>query len=120
MPRGQRWGKNCILWDRAKEPGGLPGPSEFTLSTPPPPQNYLFATGIDIQAPPGYALRTEPHPRFFADTTGTVPAVVYGHLHSEWWPKKLFVVFKIPALPGQRHIFRKGEPYACRSCSLRM
>ena len=104
-------GQVRILWDRAKEPGGLPGPSEFTLSTPPPPQNYLFATGIDIQAPPGYALRTEPHPRFFADTTGTVPAVVYGHLHSEWWPKKLFVVFKIPA-PGQRHIFRKGEPYA--------
>jgi Flp pilus assembly protein TadD len=104
-------GQVRILWDRAKEPGLAPGPSEFTLSTPPPPQNYLYATGLDIQAPPGYALRTESHPRFFADTTGTVPAVGVGHVHSEWWPKKLFVVFKVPA-PGQRHIFRKGEPYA--------
>jgi tetratricopeptide (TPR) repeat protein len=29
---------------------------------------------------------------------------------TQWWPKKLFVVFKAPA-PGQRHIFKKGEPY---------
>ncbi len=31
-------------------------------------------------------------------------------MQSEWWPKKLFAVFKIPP-PGGRHIFRKGEPY---------
>ena len=55
-------------------------------------------------------MRTQPHPRFFADTTGTVPAALYGHVHSEWWPKKLFVVFKIPPV-GQSHVFRKGEPY---------
>jgi Flp pilus assembly protein TadD len=97
-----------ILWDRAAE--GLTGPSEFTLSVPPPSINFLFATGLDLQAPPGYVLRTEPHPRFFADTTATVPCALYGHLHTEWWPKKVFTVFKIPE-PGQRHIFRKGEPY---------
>lgn len=107
-------GQIKILWDRASEPGG-PAPSDFTLSVPPPSQNYLFATSIDLQAPPGYVLRTEPHPRYFADTTGTAPAAMYGHLHTEWWPKKIFVVFKIPA-PGQRHVFRKGDPYCQVLC----
>jgi tetratricopeptide (TPR) repeat protein len=102
-----------ILWDRAAE--GLTGPSEFTLSVPPPSVNFLFATGLDIQAPPGYVLRTEPHPRFYADMTGTVPCALYGHLHTEWWPKKLFVVFKVPE-PGHRHVFRKGEPYCQVLC----
>ncbi|HET6248151.1 MAG TPA: tetratricopeptide repeat protein [Tepidisphaeraceae bacterium] len=106
-------GKVRIEWDRAKEPGGMTGPSDFTIAIP--PVNYLFATSIDLQPPPGYVLRTEPHPRFFADTTGTVPAAVYGHVHGEWWPKKLFVVFKMPD-PGQRHIFRKGDPYVHVLC----
>ncbi len=97
-----------ILWDRAAE--GLTGPSEFTLSVPPPSVHFLFATGLDLQAPPGYVMRTEPHPRFFADQTGTVPCALYGHLHTEWWPKKVFMVFKAPE-PGHRVIFRKGEPY---------
>lgn len=102
-------GKIVVVWDRAGEPGGAT--DDFTLGLPPPTENYLFATSLDIQAPPGYVLRTQPHPRFFADMTGTVPAALYGHVHSEWWPKKLFIVFKIPA-PGQHHVFRKGEPYA--------
>ncbi len=99
-----------ILWDRASEPNLPPGSSDFTLSVPAPPVNYLFATSIDLRPPPGYVLRTEPHPRFFADTTGSVPAALYGHIQSEWWPKKIFIVFKIPE-PGQTHIFRKGDPY---------
>ena len=103
-------GKIRILWDRDKEPGGLTGPSDFTLSLPLPPQNYLFATSIDLQPPPGYVVRVEPHPRFLTDRTGTVPVAFYGHVQGEWWPKKLFMVFKVPE-PGQRHIFRKGEPY---------
>jgi tetratricopeptide (TPR) repeat protein len=36
-------------------------------------------------------------------------------VESDWWPKKLFVVFKIPP-PGQQHIFRRGEPYAQILC----
>jgi Flp pilus assembly protein TadD len=103
-------GKLRIHWDRDKEPGGAPGPTEMTLSLPLPSQNVLFGTSIDLQPPPGYVLRTGPHPRFFADTTGTVPAALYGHVPGEWWPKKLFVVFKVPD-PGKRLIFRKGEPY---------
>jgi Tfp pilus assembly protein PilF len=104
-------GRLRIEWDREKEPGGGTSPSDFTLSVPQPSTDYLFATSMDLQAPPGYILRTETHPRFFRDHTGTVPAAFHGHVQSEWWPKRLFIVFKIPD-PGQRHIFRKGEPYA--------
>jgi Flp pilus assembly protein TadD len=102
-------GRITILRDREQEPDGSAGPN-FVLSVPRPPQNYLFSTGLDIQAPPGYVLRTQPHPRFFADFTGTAPVALYGHIHSEWWPKQLFIVFKIPA-PGTMHVFRKGDPY---------
>jgi len=99
-----------IEWEREREPG-IGATSDFTLSTPAPPTEYLFGTSLDIQSPPGYVLRVETHPRFFRDQTNTVPAAFTGHVQSEWWPKKLFMVFKIPS-PGQRHIFRKGEPYA--------
>jgi Tfp pilus assembly protein PilF len=104
-------GKIRIEWDRTLDPNGANGPKNFTLSAPPPSQNYLFATGLDLQAPPGYVLRTETHPRFYSDTTGTAPAAMAGHVQTEWWPKKLFMVFKIP-FPGQRHVFRKGDAYA--------
>jgi tetratricopeptide (TPR) repeat protein len=103
-------GELRIDWDYAKEPGGVLGRDEFTDTAPKPSKFFLFATSVDLQAPPGYVLRTEPHPRFFTDTTGTVPLAVSGHVRSEWWAKKLFVAFKAPP-PGQRHIFRKGEPY---------
>lgn len=104
-------GQVRIEWDRMREPGGGTSASDFTLSVPAPSTDYLFATSMDIQVPPGYVLRTETHPRFFRDHTGTVPAAFCGHVPSYWWPKKLFIVFKVPE-PGQRHIFRKGEPYA--------
>jgi hypothetical protein len=55
------------------------------------------------------AVRTEPHPRFYTDTTGTVPIAVPALLRTEWWPMISFVVFKVP-LAGQTHIFRPGEP----------
>jgi len=99
-----------IDWDYAKEPGGVLGGDEFGLFAPKPAKFYFFASLVDMQAPPGYVLRTQPHPRFYTDDTGTVPAAVVGHVQTEWWPKKLFVVFKAPK-PGERHIFRKGEPY---------
>jgi len=103
-------GQIRIDWDYAREPGGVVGFDEFSESAPRPSQFYIFATSLDLQAPTGYVLRTEPHPRFFTDATGTVPVALCGHVQTQWWPKKLFVVFKAPA-PGQRHIFRKGEPY---------
>ncbi|HEX4794141.1 MAG TPA: tetratricopeptide repeat protein [Humisphaera sp.] len=108
-------GKVEFRWSLDKEPGEGGDPRKDFLSTHPPEVDYLFHTSLDIQAPPGYVLRIEPHPRFYRDETGTVAAATCGHVQSEWWPKKLFLVFKIPP-PGQRHIFRKGEPYAQALC----
>jgi len=97
-------------WDYAREPDAALTGGEFGAFFPLPARYYLFSTGIDLQSPPGYALHTQPHPRFFTDDTGTVPLSMIGHVQTEWWPKKLFVVFRVPR-PGGRHIFRKGEPY---------
>jgi len=74
------------------------------------PGHFGFTSSIDICPPEGYVTRIEPHPRFFTDTTGTVPIPVPGHLHN-WWPRIFFIVFKAP-LKGQTFIFRKDEPYA--------
>jgi hypothetical protein len=54
-------------------------------------------------------VRTEPHPRFYTDTTDTVLVAVPALLRTEWWPMVSFVVFKSPAVGGT-HIFRPGEP----------
>jgi hypothetical protein len=98
-------------WDFAKELAGKLTGGEFVTFFPKEASKfYLFNTGLDLAPPPGYIIRTEPHPRFFTDDSATVPIAVVGHVQSEWWPKKFFVVFKAPS-PGQRHIFRKGEPY---------
>lgn len=98
-------------FDYTKEPGGILTGGEFISFFPKPPAKfYIFNTRVDIAAPPGYVLRTEPHPRAFADETGTAPLAICGHVQSEWWTRKLFVVFKSPPR-GQRHVFRKGEPY---------
>jgi tetratricopeptide (TPR) repeat protein len=104
-------GKIRYEWDFSKEPGGVLTGGEFMSFAPEhAPKFYLFNTRLDLQAPPGHVIRTEPHPRFYTDDTGTVPVAIGGHVQAEWWPRKLFVVFKVPP-PGQRHVFRKGEPY---------
>jgi len=102
-------------WSQEKEPGEGGDPRAQFLMSHRPVTDYLFHTSVDIQVPPGYVLRVEPHPRFYRDESGTAPAAVCGHVQTEWWPKKLFLVFKIPQ-PGQTHIFRKGEPYAQVLC----
>lgn len=101
-----------IEWDFYKEPNGDVTGGEFiTFSPKAASQQYLFSTRIDIIAPAGHVARIEPHPRFFTDTTGTVPAAIIANVETEWWAKWFFVVFKVPP-GGQRHIFRKGEPFA--------
>jgi len=70
---------------------------------------YTYQLLLDLKVGPEWAVRTEPHPRFYTDTTGTVPIAVPALLRTEWWPMISFVVFKAP-LPGQTHIFRPGEP----------
>jgi tetratricopeptide (TPR) repeat protein len=99
-------------WDYLKEPGGDLTGSEFKAFLPKQASKYyLFNTRLDLQPPPDYILRTEPHPRFFTDDTGTAPLAMIGHLQNEWYPRLLFVVFRGPR-QGEKHIFRKGEPYA--------
>jgi Flp pilus assembly protein TadD len=99
-------------WDFTREPGGVLSGGEFAAFEPRYASKfYLFNTRLDLQPPAGHVLRTEPHPRFFTDDTGTVPLAMVGHLQNEWYPRQPFVVFRAPR-PGQRHIFRKGEAYA--------
>jgi len=75
------------------------------------PGHYSLGSFVDMQVPDGWSLRIEPHPRFFTDTTGTVPIAVIGNIQSAWWPMFFFVTFKSPPR-GQTHVFRHGEPYA--------
>lgn len=98
-------------FDYVNEPGAELTGGEFISFFPKNNSRfYIFNTRLDIQAPPGYVVRTEPHPRFFTDETGTVPLSMVGHVQTEWYARKFFVVFKAPP-PGGRHVFRKGEPY---------
>lgn len=98
-------------WDFAREPDGVLTGGEFLPFAPThAPKYYLFNARVDLQPPPGWILRTEPHPRYFTDETGTVPLAMIAHLQQEWYPRMGVVVFRAPR-PGQRHIFRKGEPY---------
>src|SRR5262249_38342120 len=99
-------------WDFTKEPGGGLTGGEFRAFSPVEASKYyLFNTRLDLQPPPGYVLRTEPHPRFFTDDTHTGPWAMIGHLQNEWYPRLVFVVFRGPR-QGERQIFRKGEPFA--------
>ncbi len=72
-------------------------------------QYYTLQLLADLKVPPEYAVKVETHPRFYTDTTGTVPIAVPAVLR-HWWPMIYFVVFKTPA-PGQTHLFRPGEPF---------
>jgi hypothetical protein len=72
---------------------------------------YSYQILLDLKLEPGWAIRTEPHPRFYADTTNTVPIAVPALIRTEWWPMIFFVIFKAPP-EGVTHIFRKDEPFA--------
>lgn len=74
------------------------------------PEHYGFTSSLDMLPPEEYCVRIEPHPRFFTDTTGTVPIAVPGHI-KRFWSRIFFVVFKSPRI-GEEHIFRYGEAYA--------
>jgi hypothetical protein len=70
---------------------------------------YTYQLLLDLKVGKDWAVRTEPHPRFYTDTTGTVPIAVPALLRTEWWPMISFIVFKSPR-EGEVHIFRPGEP----------
>ncbi len=70
------------------------------------PLFYRLNAEVDLEAPAGYVCRIEPHPRYFTDNTGTAPLPLPGHLTGQEG-----IIFRTPRL-GERHVFRKGEPFA--------
>jgi len=70
---------------------------------------YTYQILLDLNPGEGFAIRTEPHPRFYTDRTDTTPIAVPALLRN-WWPMMFFLVFKAPA-EGRTHIFRPGEPF---------
>ena len=70
---------------------------------------YTYQLLFDLKVGKEWAVRSEPHPRFYTDTSDTVPIAVPALLRTEWWPMISFVVFKTPP-EGRTHIFRPGEP----------
>ena len=66
---------------------------------------YTYQLLLDLKVGKEWAVRTEPHPRFYTDTTDTVPIAVPALLRTEWWPMIAFMVFKAPPegrTPGRR------------------
>jgi hypothetical protein len=70
---------------------------------------YTYQLLLDLKVGSDWAVRTEPHPRFYTDPTDTVPIAVPALLRTEWWPMISFIVFKAPP-EGRTHIFRPNEP----------
>jgi hypothetical protein len=73
-------------------------------------QYYTYQILLDLKVEEGFAIRIEPHPRFYTDQTDTVPIAVPALLR-HWWPMMNFALFKSPA-EGRTHIFRPNEPFA--------
>lgn len=71
---------------------------------------YSYQISLDLEAPPGWAIRTEPHPRYYTDPTNTTPLAVPALIRSTWWPMMFFCIFKAPP-KGATHVFRQGEPF---------
>ncbi|UAJ12641.1 hypothetical protein [Polymorphobacter megasporae] len=71
---------------------------------------YSYQLSLDLEVPTGWAIRTEPHPRYYTDPTNTTPLAVPALIRSDWWPMTFFCIFKAPPV-GVTHVFRKGEPF---------
>jgi hypothetical protein len=71
---------------------------------------YTYQLSLDLKVEEGWAIRFEPHPRFYTDPTDTTPIAVPA-LIRRWWPMVFFLVFKSPP-EGKTHVFRPGEPFA--------
>jgi hypothetical protein len=72
---------------------------------------YSHQQVLDLKVPPGFAVRFETHPRFYAAGVDDVPLAVPALIRTSWWPMVFFLIFKAPP-KGVTHVFRKGEPYA--------
>jgi hypothetical protein len=56
---------------------------------------YTYQLSLDLKVEEGWAVRFEPHPRFYTDPTDTTPIAVPA-LIRRWWPMIFFLVFKSP------------------------
>ena len=100
--------------DGKVQPVAVWGPAPSSEPTWPPfrpfgTDYYSYQLSLDIAVPPGFAVRTEPHPRYFTDPTHQTPLAVPALIRSEWWPMVFFAIFRAPP-PGVTHVFRLGEP----------
>lgn len=71
---------------------------------------YSYQVSLDLMVPEGFAVLTQPHPRYFTDPTNTTPLAVPALIRTEWWPMMFFCIFKAPP-KGVTHVFRKDEPF---------
>ncbi|HEY1414626.1 MAG TPA: hypothetical protein VGF42_01930 [Caulobacteraceae bacterium] len=100
-------GKVRLDADWGPEPGdGLMWPPFRTFGE----DFYSYQLSLDLEVPPGWAVRTEPHPRYFTDPSNETPLAVPALIRSEWWPMMFFCIFKAPP-KGVTHVFRKDEPF---------
>lgn len=72
---------------------------------------YSYQSLIDLKVDPPFAIRIEPHPRYFAPGLDDVPLAVPAMIRTAWWPMIFFLIFKVPPR-GVTHVFRPGEPFA--------
>ena len=104
---GTRGGKLAFSGDFGPVPEGWGG--EWPPFRPFGDLYYTYQASLDLKVEEGFAIRTEPHPRFYTDPTNTTPIAVPA-LIRRWWPMVYFFVFKSPP-EGATHIFRPGEPF---------
>lgn len=71
---------------------------------------YTYQLLLDFSLPDEFAIRAEPHPRYYTSADDDVPLAVPALLRTSWWPMISFVVFKTPP-EGRTHVFRPGEPF---------
>jgi len=71
---------------------------------------YTYQILLDIKVGEDFAVRTEPHPRYYLDDADDVPLAVPALLRTSFWPMMSFMVFKAPP-EGRTHVFRKDEPF---------
>ena len=62
---------------------------------------YTYQLSLDLKVEEGWAVRTEPHPRFYTDPTDTTPIAVPA-LIRRWWPMIYFPRVQIAARREER------------------
>lgn len=60
---------------------------------------YTYLLLLDLKVGRNWAVRNRPHPRFYADTTDTVPIAVPALPRTEWWPVR-HISGSVSAVPG--------------------